>query len=305
VKILITGSTGLLGQALLRHLAREADVLGLSRRAPSSPHGGRHLVCDLTDAAKTREAVKGFGPDLVIHAQALSDVDRCQREPELGRSLNVGTTENLVAALERPRPRPGGSAAATLLYVSTDYVFDGTKGAPYDETDAPHPINRYGAWKLESEQRVLRYARSAVVRVSTLFGPGRVNFCDQIAAALRAGQPVEAFVDQVTSPTYTDDAAGAIAELCGVLRDAGGPARARVFHVTNAGGCSRARFAHRVAELLGAPRDLIREIPMAAQQRPAPRPPYSALATTQLPRTIRRRLRPWDDALQAYLAEHR
>lgn len=235
-------------------------------------------------------------PDVVIHTQALSDVDQCEREPRSAEALNIETTRHVIKALD--------GTGAILLSLSTDYVFDGLKGSPYHEDDPPHPISVYGQSKLDAERVSLGYARAVVIRPSTLFGSGRMNFCDHIVSRLTAGQPVEVFRDQVTSPTYTDDAAEAIAELLAVMRPAavdGLPSR--VLHVTNEGGCSRLEFAERVADLLGCSRQHLRAIDMAEQRRPARRPPSSVLTTRYLPELIGRRLRPWDEALRAYLCQ--
>jgi len=302
VKILITGSTGLLGQALDRHLASGHEVTGLSRHAPSNAPEGRHVVCDLGDGRRTTEVVAAIRPEVVIHTQALSDVDRCEREPDAARSQNIDATAHLIQALEQAGDPSGqGMRPSLLVYVSTDYVFDGTNSTPYREDDEPRPISVYGRSKLEAERLALGYPRGVVVRPSTLFGPGRMNFCDHIVSRLKAGQPVEAFVDQVTSPTYTEDLSVGLGELCAAVRGLPDGARPRIVHLANAGECSRVAFAERVADLLGLPRDLIQRVPMAAQRRPARRPAYSALATTHGPSLIGRTLRPWDDALQAYL----
>jgi dTDP-4-dehydrorhamnose reductase len=251
-------------------------------------------VCDVTDAGGARAAIRANDPEVVIHAQALSDVDRCEREPALARQMNVEAIANVIAAL--------APTEALLMFISTDYVFDGRKGAPYDERDEPRPISVYGASKLEGEHVALSYPRAVVVRPSTLFGPGRVNFCDAVVSRLRAGETAEAFSDQATSPTYTED-------LAAVLRDLAIALRARplaewpthIVHGANAGGCSRVEFAHRIADLLGASRAQIRAIRMAEQHRPARRPACSVLATRYLPALIGRSVRSWDEALQAYL----
>jgi dTDP-4-dehydrorhamnose reductase len=298
VKILITGSTGLLGQALTKHLARSCDVTGLARHVPPVPSAGGHVACDLLDHQRTAEVVQGLRPDVVIHAQALSDVDRCEREPELAEGMNVRSTANLVRALE--------GTGALLVSVSTDHVFDGTKGSPYDEGDLPNPINVYGKSKWKGEQVALGYARAVVVRPSTLFGPARMNFCDHVASRILAHQAVEAFLDQVTSPTYTEDLAEGIADLMGTIHPRSIVSLpSRVFHMTNAGGCSRLEFAHRIADLLDCSREHIRAVRMVQQQRPAPRPAYSALTTRYVPHLVGRTLRPWGDALQAYLCQRR
>ena len=316
VKILITGSTGLLGQALCSHLARSCDVTGLSRSAPRGPTAYQHLACDLVDAQRTAKLIQTLTPEIVIHTQALSDVDQCERQPETAQAQIVETTRHVIQALQ-PLKNIGdvsifsGAKIETsplliqplVVSISTDYVFDGTKGAPYDETDSPKPISVYGRAKLEAEQVVLSYPRSVVVRTSTLFGPGRENFCDHAVSRMKAGQQVEAFIDQVTSPTYTIDLAEGIGELSVALWRSRGSRASRVYHIANAGACSRVTFAERIADLLGYSHALIRKISMAQQRRPAPRPAYSALGTAHLSCVIGRTLRPWDDALQAYLGQ--
>ena len=254
------------------------------------------MVCDLLSVEQIRQVIERIRPEIVIHTQALSDVDQCEREPDAAWAQNVTATEQLIRALEPLK--------ALLIYVSTDYVFDGSKRAPYDENDSPRPISVYGRSKLKAEQRVLAYERSVIVRPSTLFGPGRMNFCDHVATQVKAGHSVEAFVDQVTSPTYTEDLADGIGELSAALLRAQATQWPRVYHMANAGGCSRVVFAQRVAELLGCSRSLIHPIPMAQYRQPTPRPSCSALSTIHVPHVIGRTLRSWDDALHAYLRQH-
>jgi len=282
---------------LCRRLAQTADVVGVSRHAPSRDLAGRHVICDLLDPRRTRDVVHEIQPALVIHAQAMSDVDRCEREPKEAQAYNVQATKHLVDAL----PRSGDHC--WLFSVSTDYVFDGTKGRSYVEDDVSNPISVYGRTKLEGERVALDYARSIILRPSTLYGPDRMNYCNHVADQLQAGQGVEAFVDQTTSPTYTEDVAEAIADLSDVIvpHETRGADTPRIMHLSNTGACTRLAFAHRIADLLGQPRELIRPIRMAEQQRSAPRPAYSALAGTALARTIGRTMRPWEEALQTYL----
>jgi dTDP-4-dehydrorhamnose reductase len=255
------------------------------------------VVCDLLDLAQVRRTIEALAPDVLIHAQALSDVDRCEREPAEAIAQNATTVQHVVSALAG---RP-----TLLVHVSTDYVFDGRKGAAYEEADPPNPVSVYGRSKLEGERQALRHPRAIVVRPSTLFGPGRMNFCDHVVQRLKAGEPVEAFFDQRTSPTYTVDLAEAIEAISRALLERPAEAWPRIVHAANAGGCTRVAFAERVADLLGCSRDLIQRIPMAAQRRPAPRPPCSMLTTTILPSLIGRTLRPWDEALEAYLRRRR
>jgi dTDP-4-dehydrorhamnose reductase len=251
------------------------------------------VLCDLLDGSRTSALLREEAPDVVIHAQAMSDVDRCEQEPEAAQEQNIQTSANLIEA--------AASVGAWLVHLSTDYVFDGEKGSPYDERDAPNPLSVYGRSKLAGERAALRYARAVVVRPSTLFGPARMNFCDHIVTRLKAGEPVEAFTDQTTSPTYTADLAEGLAALVIALGRAGKAGLPRVCHMANAGWTSRIDFARRVAGLIGASAALIRGIPMAVSQRPAPRPRNSSLTTVHGPQLIGRTLRAWDDALEAYL----
>ena len=130
-----------------------------------------------------------------------------------------------------------------------------------------------------------------------------MNFCDHVIAGLTQGHHVEAFTDQMTSPTYTDDVAQAIGEVCEALQRRAAIGELRVVHIANRGGCTRLALAERIADLLGASRRLIQPIRMADQHRPAPRPRCSMLASSVLPALIGRSLRSWDEALQAYLRE--
>ena len=297
MKILVTGSTGLLGRALSHHLALSHEVIGLSRHAPEAVSAGSHVCCDLEHAEQTCDVMQRLQPELVIHTQALTDIDRCEREPASARAQIVETTANVIRALR-------GTSKTLLIHLSTDNLFDGTKAAPYDETDEPHPINVYGRCKLESERLALSDPRSVVVRTSLLFGEGRMNFCNQVLSQLRADRPVETFVDQVVSPTYTVDLAQAVGELGVVLWRSPEVPRPRLYHIANTGCCTRVVFAQRIADLMGGSRDLIQAIPMARQGRPATRPPFCALTSRYLVQIIGRSLRSWDEALQAYLGHH-
>jgi dTDP-4-dehydrorhamnose reductase len=253
------------------------------------------VVCDLLDAGSTAAAVRRAEPEVVINAQALSDVDACERDPAAAEALNVRATEHLSEAAR--------GVGARLIHVSTDYVFDGTAQRPYDEQDPVNPLGVYGRTKLAGERAVLDYERATVARTSTLFGLGRGSFCDTVVERLRAGEWLQAFHDQTTSPTYADDLAEGLLALAEALGRAHAPSR--VFHVVNAGGCTRVEFAQAIAKALGVSPERIEPIPMATQRRPAPRPAFSALTSRYLHSYLGRTLRPWQDALLAYLRQRR
>jgi dTDP-4-dehydrorhamnose reductase len=160
---------------------------------------------------------------------------------------------------------------ARLLYVSTDYVFDGTKGGPYREDDEPRPLNRYGWSKLEGERAVLKScARALIVRTSWVFGQEGHNFVKTIMKAARERPVLEVVADQRGCPTYADDLAHALRDLAfGDLRG--------ICHVTNTGDCSWYEFAQAVVRQTGAPA-AVRPITTAQAARPAKRPAYSVLS---------------------------
>ncbi len=185
-------------------------------------------------------------------------------------------------------------AGARLLYVSTDYVFDGQKDSPYVETDDPNPINTYGKSKLQGENYVRVLQDSWIVRVSWLFGPLGKNFVRTILGRAREGQNLRVVDDQVGAPTYTLDAA----EKIGQIIERGAPG---IYHVTNQGYCSWFEFAAEIlaqAGLGGAP---LSPISSLALGRPAARPKNSRLADTRLAASGMGPLPPWQDALRRYL----
>ena len=272
-------------------------MIGVSRRAATPGPGAAHIACDLTDPDATAALIGRVAPDVIVHTQALSDVDACERDPAEAHRQNVEATAHLCRAID--------GRSTVLLGLSTDYVFDGAKTTPYDEDDAPRPLSVYGRTKVESEALVRRHPFGFVARVSTLFGPDRKNFCGETARRLAAGEPVEAHTDQVTSPSYTEDVAEALAALLAALPQQQWSELPRVYHVTNAGSCRRLDLVTRVAQELGASLELVRPIQMAAQGRPARRPSYSAMTSRHLARLTERMIRGWQEALHVYLQQAR
>src|ERR1700682_1166287 len=177
----------MLGQDLMLHLAARHEVLGLER-----------AEADITSADQVLRAVKTKDPEVVIHAAAFTAVDDCERWPELAFQVNAEGTRNLAMACREWH--------LPVLYVSTDYVFDGEKPTPYVEEDTPNPINVYGRSKLQGE-RYLRdlLERYLIVRTSWLFGRNGRNFVRTILSKARRGEPLRVVDDQIGSPTYSWD----------------------------------------------------------------------------------------------------
>jgi dTDP-4-dehydrorhamnose reductase len=188
------------------------------------------------------------------------------------------------------------SAGAGLLYLSTDYVFDGMKGSPYREDDSPAPLSAYGKSKLAGEDATRNTAsRWAIVRTAWLYGTHGKNFVKAIKEKADAGGALRVVDDQVGSPTYARDLAGAIGLL--LDRDLAG-----TYHVTNSGICSWYDFARAILDLTGAADVPITRMTSKELDRPAPRPSYSVLENAAWRSVGLPPLRPWRDALAAMLA---
>jgi dTDP-4-dehydrorhamnose reductase len=279
MRVLITGASGILGRALSDRLSG-AHTLYLWGRGEA----------DLTDEAQVRAAGKSIAFEAVVHAAAMTNVDGCESEPERAMAANRDATR-FVAKLARER-------GATMVYVSTDYVFDGSKGSPYLEEDPTGPINAYGRTKLAGEEAARASgAACLVVRTSWLYGPGGKNFVDTIATKLGQGESLEVVDDQRGSPTYARDLAYAIEIL--LRRGALG-----TVHVTNSGHTTWHGFAVEIARYLGSSSPIT---PTTSEKikRPAARPKYSVLSGARFRALTGESLRPWEEAVHHYLASRK
>ncbi len=266
---LVTGASGLLGSYLLRHLREQGEELAAwSGSQPGESYGIPLRPVDLTDPDAATRAFDAARPECVIHAAALARVDACHRDPRLAERVNTRGSA-LLAELAR---RTG----ARLVLVSTDLVFDGARGH-YREDDPPRPLSVYGRTKADAEAAVLAAPRTAVARVSLLFGPalaGRPSFFDALLAALRRGSPVTLFRDEWRTPLGLRTAARALVEL----------ARSDVTGVVHIGGpekFSRLEMGLRLAEQLGVTSSSI--IAAGRDDHPAaePRPRDTSLDSTR------------------------
>jgi dTDP-4-dehydrorhamnose reductase len=251
----VTGAGGQLATAFEKIL--EGEVF-LSREA----------ALDIRDADEVYAAVHGFAPDLILHAAAYVNVDGAEADPALAEAINVEGTRNVISAVR--------GTHTTVVYFSTDYVFDGTKGSPYVESDPTHPLNVYARTKLAGEEAVLSWARGIVVRTAWLVSDTGNNFVKTILAAAaqkaEAGEVLKVVDDQVGSPTYTGHLAAAVDEA---LRQGLAPG---VYHMAGSGYCSWCELAREVVQLAGIDVE-IQPITTAEAARPAARPAFSALAS--------------------------
>jgi dTDP-4-dehydrorhamnose reductase len=276
--VAVTGSGGLLGRAVLDELEAHGHAwLGLPRGA-----------ADATDKAALLAALEPFRPDWVFHLAAFTRVDACESEPDRAFLVNGLAARNAALA--------AAALGASVLAVSTDYVFDGSASRPWREHDPARPLGVYGRSKWAGEQAVREvHPRHTVVRTSWLFGPGGANFVDTILVRARAGQPLAVVGDQRGSPTRTRDLAVGLR----LLAERG---EYGTFHCTNAGDCTWHELAlHALARAgLAAP---VERITTERLGRPAPRPAYSVLDGGWFAQVTGHRMPHWKDAVDAHLAE--
>jgi dTDP-4-dehydrorhamnose reductase len=273
--IVVTGAGGQVGRAL-KPLLPEATYL-------------THDALDVVDEAKVSSALADA--TTVIHLAAMTNVDGCESEPKRAHAVNAHGTRNVAAAARASRGR--------LIYVSTDYVFDGEKGNEYEVDDEPNPINEYGRSKREGEKSVVSYPGNLVVRTSSVFGDG-TNFVKTIIAAARAGRDLRVVDDQISRPTAAVDVARALVHL--VDDSAQG-----IVHVAGAGPpCSWAELAERALRAAGLDTTVGRvdsaAYAAAAGRVIAPRPAYSVLSLAAA-RKLGLPLADWRESLKSYVEE--
>ncbi len=277
-RYLVVGSKGMLGMELMK-LLREFGI---------EPVGLDLDDLDIRQVDSVTDAFAKYRPSLVINSAAFTDADACESNPEEAFSVNAHGPKNLAKACL--------DAGSFLVHISTDYVFDGTKGAPYLEGDPINPLGSYGRSKAEGERYVREVlpASHCVVRTQWLFGVHGRNFVEAILSQARKKDVLRVVDDQRGCPTYAHDLARAILKLC-QLRARG------TFHVTNSGEATWYEFAGRILELAGLTSVHIEPLATEDLGRPAPRPAYSVMDSSRFVRLTGSGLRTWGEALKAYL----
>ena len=258
MKLLITGATGQLG----------TDLVLSAQKSGHQVIATIHADLDITDKSQVDRVVGEAKADAIIHAAAWTAVDACESDPQRAMSVNRDGTANIVSAARKSGSR--------VIYISTDYVFDGTKPTPYIESDLPNPQSVYGASKLAGEQQ-LDLTTDEIVRISWVCGEHGANMVKTILR-LAATNPTLTFVDdQIGSPTFTSDAAPMIIEMA----TAG---LAGIWHVTNQGSTSWFGFARDVLTCAGldADRVIATTTKLLQPARPAKRPTNSVLENAKM-----------------------
>ncbi|TMV17510.1 dTDP-4-dehydrorhamnose reductase [Paenibacillus thermoaerophilus] len=281
LRVLVTGANGQLGRVVTERLAAAGrTAIGLSRQE-----------LDITDAAAVRRAFERFRPHAVIHAAAYTAVDRAESEPDEAYRTNAYGTRHVALAAAAVR--------AKLVYVSTDYVFDGRSREPYDEFAPTAPLNVYGRSKLAGEMFVRELHRQAfIVRTSWVYGRHGGNFVKTMLRLGRERTAVDVVDDQTGSPTLADDLAACLLRLVDTDRYG-------LYHVSGAGSCTWREFAQAVFDLgFGAGKAEARPVTTAQFPRPARRPAYSVLDHRALRLNGFPPMRDWREALAEFIAKH-
>ncbi len=273
MRIIVTGANGQLGTDL-SHILGDHEVFPVDIEE-----------LDITDFAAVQRGVGKIKPDLIIHAAAFTDVDGAELHRDRAFSVNAAGAQNLTIAAER--------SGAAILYVSTDFVFDGTKGAPYTEFDTTNPLSVYGASKLAGERQVMALTnRFYICRTAWLYGRHGHNFVKTMLKLGEERDSISVVDDQIGSPTYAADLAAKLVEI-------GTSGRYGVYHTTNSGSVSWCGFARRIFEEAAMDVKVI-PIKTAEMKRPAPRPPYSVLRGFNLELQGLSLMRPWEEGLADY-----
>jgi dTDP-4-dehydrorhamnose reductase len=289
-RIVIVGAGGRLGAALARGYAKEFDVIGFN-----------HAQLDLGNSEQLRATLGGLEFDALINTAAQTNVDRCETHQEEAFALNG----------EAPRVLAKICAAknARFIHISTDYVFDGEKRAPYVEEDEAHPISVYGESKREGERRALEAnPNSLVVRVSWVFGPNRPSFVDWAIGQARDKDDVKAIADKWATPTYTLDLAALLRPL--VVARITDPGYSGILHLANSGECSWQEYAQWALDCCHAEGIPMKATTIGASSLSemksfiAKRPVYSVLSSAKYEALTGAAPRPWREAVAEFVREH-
>jgi len=276
MRLLVTGSAGMLGRAVAGHAARLGhDVVGIPR-----------ANLDITDAENVMRVVAAAEPEAIVNCAAWTDVDGAEAGEARALRVNGDGAGNVA--------RAAAHVGARIVHVSTDYVFDGLRRDPWVESDPVAPLQAYGRTKLAGERLVAEATdEHAIVRAAWLFGAGGTNFVDTMLRLAGERDEVTVVTDQAGRPTWTGHLAPALVEMAERHGDVG------IFHASGEGQCSWYEFALEIFHRADA---TCRVVPATSDRfsRPARRPAYSVLGTERDPGIV---LPPWQDGLRAYLED--
>jgi len=275
MKILITGAVGQLGSDLMKVLGDNWQIIPASR-----------ADFDITNPERTMDFIENAEPDVIVHAAAYTDVDGCESQQDKAFAVNgLGARNVAIAARE---------VEAKLFYISTDYVFDGTKEEPYLEFDQPHPINVYGQSKLWGEEFVKEQLHKFfIIRTAWLYGLNGRNFVKTMLKLAEGKEEIQVVNDQRGTPTWTEDLARQIKEL--IPTELYG-----TYHCTSQGSCTWYEFALEIFKQAGLN---VKVKPVSSKEfpRPAKRPKNSVLENYMLKLEGLDIMPPWEESLERFM----
>lgn len=285
MKYLITGASGQLGYDVKRDLLGR----GVSEADIATPHAAE---MDITDSQAVEKYVENFRPDVIIHCAAYTNVDGAESDAETCRKVNVDGTKNLVEAAKK--------VGAKIIYISTDYVFDGENPEPYEIDDVANPQSVYGRTKYDGELAVRAHPKHFIVRTAWVFGINGHNFVRTMLKVANGRTEVSVVDDQIGSPTYTVD-------LAKFLVDLSESDKYGTYHATNEGFCSWAEFTEEIYRDAGINTGVKKvstaEYAAIAGRPQAKRPHYSKLSKNCIEDNGFARLPNWQDATKRYIDE--
>jgi len=274
---LVTGAKGMLGMAVVDYLRQRGETV-TGTDLPES---------DLTDPRVARELVRRLRPTRVIHCAAYTQVDKAESDIEVCRRVNAFMPRHVGAAC--------AEAGASMLLVSTDFVFDGRAREPYPVDAAPAPAGAYAQTKYEGEQALAEVLpRHQIARTAWLFGPGKRNFVSAMYERLRQGMRLRVVADQTGCPTYTLDLARRLVALS--TKEEFG-----VFHTVNTGHTTWCALTRKIAEFAGLDPNTVEAIRTEDYPTPARRPAYSVLDCSRTWALGIEPMRAWEEALKEYV----
>ena len=275
MKILITGSKGQLGSELVELLSKDNEVYGFG-----------HKELDVTDKNLVINTVSKIIPDVIIYSAAFTNVDGCESNIKTAFDVNIIGTGNVAIASKKNKSK--------MVYISTDYVFDGKKNSPYLESDIPNPVSIYGISKYGGELIVKHFLNNFfIVRTSWLYSKRGKNFVNTILNIAKNKKELKVVYDQVGCPTYAPDLANAISALISTKYYG-------IYHITNSGECSWYEFAKKILEYAEIKDIKVTPISTEELNRQAPRPKYSVLKNFNLEKKKIYKMRNWELALKDF-----
>lgn len=285
MRILVTGASGLLGSKFTEIAAENHEVISIFNT--HQPIAGTPVKLDLTNLNLIEETLLKFRPDAILHAAALTNVDKCEIDRRLALRINYEATQKIAEVANKMR--------SFLLYVSTDYVFDGRKGN-YREEDEVNPINHYGYTKLKGEEAVIqKHENYCIARTSVIYGArpaaGKANFALWIIENLSQNKPIKLLTDQYVSPTLNTNLSKMLLEI--IEREING-----IIHTAGATRTSRIQFGEKLAEVFQLNQKLISPIKMNEISWKAKRPRDSSLNVDKAQKILRNKPANMDESLR-------